>query len=364
MSSTARRKPPKIAAPPIDLAEMEQDPGFRGMLSFLEVSAPGRAEAQIPQGDSPTDLQKTAPDLFPGTGRRPMGQLPTGIPYMDVEGRGRRPLRYCQTVQDGHTSSEHLVYQALWNHALQHGRAETSGSIAIDIGLSQLCALLATDHKNVKRLLGSLQTKLALEIVRQPDYRLAVPTRYRVFSPDQILERRRAAGLVWVIRTRAIRFVDLETVQRLMAGEPVGESPMGLHAAPTGETPMGQPPVSLVSALNQWITIEDESVRQIWDACRRGSPECSEEEVLWFCRSKEPLIRSGAIDNPAGLLIRSVPPLFENGGGPAVLDYRKEQARSQERDRKRQRQVAMTVLDDADATVAEISWAREILAAS
>jgi hypothetical protein len=70
------------------------------------------------------------------------------------------------------------------------------------------------------------------------------------------------------------------------------------------------------------------------------------------------------VDRPVALLIRSAPQFFANGGGPALLDYRKEQARAQERERKRQRQVAMMVLDDAESTEAEMNWAKEILALS
>ena len=63
MPPSARRRPPKHPALPIDLEEIEHDPGFRGMLSFLEVSPAERAaflakrdeaEANIPMGHSPT----------------------------------------------------------------------------------------------------------------------------------------------------------------------------------------------------------------------------------------------------------------------------------------------------------------------
>ena len=421
MPPSARRRQPKPPALPIDLEEIEHDPGFRGMLSFLEVSpadraallaqradAEARAAGQSPTGTapvveppegaqteivdntsvvepplgaSPGNVQPSTSDLSPGTGPKPTGQPPPGAPpYMDVEGRGKRALRFCQTVQDGHTASEHLAYQTLWNYASRYGRAESAGSSLVDVGLSQLCTLLATDHKNVKRLIGSLRDKLALEIVRQPDYRLAVPTRYRIFHSGEILERRRNAGLIWVIRTRTVRFVDLDTVNRLMGEQGVGLSPMGSSwendQRPMGvssELPAGQQgreespspfPTALAQSLNQWITIGDPAVRQMWNACRRGLPDCTEDEVHWFCRSKEPLIRSGKIDDPIALLIRSVPQCFANGGGPALLDYRKERSRAQERDRKRQRQIAMMVLDDPESTPAEAAWAKEILETS
>jgi len=137
---------------------------------------------------------------------------------MEVEGRGKRPLRYCRTVQDGHTSGEELAYQGLWAHARHHGQTDANGSQVVDLALSQLRTILNTDHKNVKRLLTSLISKLALEIVRPPDYQRAVCARYRIFNHEQILERRRAANMLWVVRTRTVRFVPLELVNRLLLG--------------------------------------------------------------------------------------------------------------------------------------------------
>jgi hypothetical protein len=143
---------------------------------------------------------------------------------MEVEGRGKRPLRYCRTVQDGHTSSEELAYQGLWAHAQRHGQTDADGSQVVDLALSQLRTILNTDHKNVKRLLTSLISKLALEIVRPPDYRRAICTRYRLFNYEQILERRRTANMLWVVRTRTVRFVPVEIVQQLLlSDQPMGE---------------------------------------------------------------------------------------------------------------------------------------------
>ena len=116
-----------------------------------------------------------------------------------------------------------MAYQALWAHARRHGQTDTDGSQVVDLALSQLRTILHTDHKNVKRLLTSLRLKLALEIVRPPDYRRAISTRYRIFSHSQILERRGTANMLWVVRTRAVRFVPMEVVNRLL----LEEQPMG-----------------------------------------------------------------------------------------------------------------------------------------
>jgi hypothetical protein len=254
MPTNSRRRSSKLAAKPLDLDEIEQDPGFRGMLSFLKASPEENrqrlalreeADRQSPMGESPvgesvmSGVGSTSESLESaniehpiemGTedpvgselpmGRSPMGDsVPMPIPSMEVEGRGKRPLRYCRTVQDGHTSSEELAYGALWAHARRHGQADSDGSRVVDLALSQLRIILNTDHKNVKRLLMSLKSKLVLEIVRPPDYRRAISTRYRIFNPGQILERRRTANMLWVVRTRSVRFVPMEVVNRLLLSE-------------------------------------------------------------------------------------------------------------------------------------------------
>src|ERR1035437_7413109 len=76
--STARRKQSKLT--PINLEEMEPDPGMRGMLSFLETSPAEKArlielrdlaDRQSPMGQSPMGLLAKSP-----TGEPPMGHLP------------------------------------------------------------------------------------------------------------------------------------------------------------------------------------------------------------------------------------------------------------------------------------------------
>src|SRR5689334_23307005 len=114
MASSPRRKSPKSPAVPIDLEEIEQDPGFRGMLSFLEVSPESRnATSPLPPTDQPptgeqsiieppTDQSPPTPLTPRGnspaddspTGHSPVSIPPAGhlrgpssighIPYMDV----------------------------------------------------------------------------------------------------------------------------------------------------------------------------------------------------------------------------------------------------------------------------------------
>ena len=480
MRARSRRRPSKAPLPRLDLEEIEQDPGFRGMLSFLQSPPEGapiprdwnlpqppvlnQAESSAqdsrqqpvgfsPTGDSPEGVPPpsftprddspsigqpvsglpVAPPVAspletpkpipqpashfnqPPVGRSPMGESPMGqpsegsapialdfpsvTPYIEVEGRGKRPLRYCRTAQNGHTSSEQVAYQALWSFARRLGQSEPEGSQLVDIGLARICQLLGSDHKNIKRILQSLEAKLAIEVVERPDYRLGLPTRYRIFAYAQILERRRRVGMLWVVRTRATRFVDLGVVRELIeAQQPTGQQPMGDFPGDT-ELPMGATPVqpmgdapqqpmgprpvasyigkdqgreqespattafptALAESLAKWITLDDSAIQRIWDACRKGTPDCTEQEVAEFCSIKQPVLQSGRIDNPAGLLIRSVPKFFENGGGAALLDYRQEQRSARDRERQRLRRSAELILSDPELSPEERAWAEELL---
>jgi hypothetical protein len=50
-----------------------------------------------------------------------------------------------------------------------------------------------------------------MEEVRGECCPLKVGKTYRIYHPDAILKRRKAAGLEWVIRTKGVAFVDPAT---------------------------------------------------------------------------------------------------------------------------------------------------------
>jgi hypothetical protein len=335
---------------------------------------------EIPMGQQPMDTPaKLSPARLPvpllPMSDSPMGHLPVGqppplaspyaIPYMEVEGRGKRPLRFCRTVQDGHTSSEQIAYQAIWTFARRSGRPDADGSQLVDLSVSQLCALLGTDHKQVKRLVHALEEKLAIEVVRQPDFRLAHPTRYRIYNYTKILERRRSAGLVWVVRTRAVRFVDPATVEALLLDSPMGQSPVGDLSQdsdpPTGqspeipigqppESPMGQspghisnrvsesiggtepstaPPLITGAIIREFGFVDDDALQTLVRKCRDSAPDATDEEIAELAAMQARRIRQmRGVDNPVGLLITQVARCFK--GEPLAL-YRRERAEQQRR---------------------------------
>jgi hypothetical protein len=70
--------------------------------------------------------------------------------------------------------------------------------------MQDLCRL---DKTNCKKNVQSLIGKLAVEVVTAYDVRRNIGNTYRVYSPEAILRRRRAAGLEYVLRTSGVRFV-------------------------------------------------------------------------------------------------------------------------------------------------------------
>jgi hypothetical protein len=92
----------------------------------------------------------------------------------------------------------------LWNAAAPE-EAETR---LIRIGYGGMSVLCGLDKSNCKNNILSLIDKLAIEVVSRFDIRRNEGNTYRVFAPDAVFLRRRAAGLEWVIRDRGARLVS------------------------------------------------------------------------------------------------------------------------------------------------------------
>lgn len=65
--------------------------------------------------------------------------------------------------------------------------------------------------KNCKINTQRLIRKLALEILSPYNTPESIGTTYRIYSDEAILQRRRDAGLEWVVRSRGVEFVDPAT---------------------------------------------------------------------------------------------------------------------------------------------------------
>jgi len=119
----------------------------------------------------------------------------------------RLRIRRCAATHDGHSLGEEVLYQALWK-AAQPEAAETRTIVIGWRGMSQLCRMTPKNCKiNTQRLIR----KLALEVLSPYNTPESIGTTYRIYSDQVILERRREAGLEWVVRSRGVDFVDPAT---------------------------------------------------------------------------------------------------------------------------------------------------------
>jgi hypothetical protein len=119
----------------------------------------------------------------------------------------RLRIRKCGATHDGHSLGEEVLYQALWKAA--HAESAKTRTIVIGWrGMSQLCRMTPKNCKiNTQRLIR----KLALEVLSPYNTPESIGTTYRVYSDEAILQRRREAGLEWVVRSRGVEFVDPAT---------------------------------------------------------------------------------------------------------------------------------------------------------
>lgn len=124
----------------------------------------------------------------------------------------------CAAAHDAHTHSEEAVYQFLWRLGQP---AESLDFRYSSISLKQLSERVRMDAKSTQALLRRLVDKLAIELAAERDNHRQTARVWKVWSQAAILERRRRAGLEWIIRNKGIHFVPPPV------DPPVGETPIG-----------------------------------------------------------------------------------------------------------------------------------------
>ncbi len=124
----------------------------------------------------------------------------------------RFPIREMKIPRDAHSRAEQQVYERLW----ENGTPLEDGSRSITIGFGAMARLVGLSESNARINVRSLMTKLAIEEVAEYNCAQSVGRTYRILSYDEIMRRRREAGLLWYMRrTLAVVFVDPAT------GEPI-----------------------------------------------------------------------------------------------------------------------------------------------
>lgn len=297
----------------------------------------------------------------------PERPLPRFTRTTKFAGVGKRRLHRCALVQDAHSPGEQVVLNSLYRMAKspRWGRPQADGSFLVSAGLRDIAEQTCMHETNVRFNLRSLIEKLAIEIVEDEDRKRQTARVYQVFSYKEILERRRASGLEWVIKNRGVRFISKEKVEEILASEtlpsdftdeidalpsvphpqPGSES---LEARASGSQPLllgntslensfqetssSFPPELLRKRLQELVPIlDEEAVVSLWVECRMRVGDCTAEEVLYFAREKSLISRNGKIQNPVGFLLTAVPKCFE---GQVFTTFREEQRKKAEEQRR------------------------------
>jgi hypothetical protein len=207
-------------------------------------------------------------------------------------------------------------------------------------------------HKaNVRLNLANLMAKLAIEQSGDFNSRDMIAKAYRVLSYKEILERRRAAGLEYVIRQKNVVFVSPNGEPILLPGltqkgrRKSGTNPAGQRSVSDsypisesligGKLPDSDADLTCVSkALNTYWTVDDAAANQLIRACRQVRPDAQAEEIAFFVTEKLELTRSNrGINNPVGLILATVPQSFSGYSFETFRNRRQESKRLAEEER-------------------------------
>jgi hypothetical protein len=218
-SKQSRRKAP---LEPLGWEEIISQPGMGGYLSFLNGPVPlPHLQMAVPESASTPEAVSTSDpsDAVPGVLSTAASYADSGaalapdvalLPAVDptpvampTSGK-RHKIRKCIAAQDGHSLGEEILYQALWKIATP----ESAHSRTIVIGWRGMSQISRMTPKNCKINTHRLIRKLALEILSPYNTPESIGTTYRIYAEEAVLERRRAAGLEWVVRSRGVEFVN------------------------------------------------------------------------------------------------------------------------------------------------------------
>jgi len=107
------------------------------------------------------------------------------------------------SVQDAHTHAEQNLYQTLFNR----GKPIAANARGLVIGVRTLARLVPMAYSNCHANLKSLVDKLAIE--ERPADRYNDGRLFLIYTEEEILRRRRAAGLTHVLkRTRGVSLIN------------------------------------------------------------------------------------------------------------------------------------------------------------
>lgn len=304
----------------------EQVPHLQALvddIKHLPLATLPEAVLKAPGGERVPDVEKvrgnkkdpeTVPTPVPlktsGTGKDTPYSLPRAPAYAAM--LNGRYIRRAVSARDGHSAGEEILYQALWNCSM--ARPETEDSKLLTIGWKAMSRLARLTPRNTKRNCQNLIAKLAIEQLAGENSRESIGRTYRLYSYRAIEERRRAAGMLWVTRSRGVEFVPAPP-ELIQPQDPGGERDREIIGDTGSQTILeaGQLPVPIAQILREYLPDSDErAAMEIVRLCREKAPSASDEEIAYFFRQKAELMcRMGTVKSPWVFLKAAVPRCFE-----------------------------------------------------
>lgn len=282
---------------------------------------------------TPVSGQRAGVETYPGD-ETISGRASSGTAQADIlPGRGRSQVRRCVLAQDGHSLGEEAIYQVMW----RNGRSESNdlnASRTVRIGAADLGIKINMAKKNVRQNIARLFEKLSIEILEDFNTMSSQARFYRVFSYKQILDRRRAVGLEYVVRNKGVVFCTSTGSKAvsspayvstpgdetsLRPAKPKGRRPpKSVQPAPIAPFAFGNSEQSeltelevVSTAMNRYWPVDEPATTRLIRECRRVRPDARAEEIAFFIGEKLELTRQNRnITNPTGLILATVPKCF------------------------------------------------------
>jgi hypothetical protein len=348
----------------LDWEELEGAPNTRGAFSFLRPQSPviniqEHRQQELECAADSRRNNKTSTVDSPST-----VDVPASTPSPLKRTRPYKVHR-CHTVQDGHSAGENQLHSALWRSGVADFSATNDPDTKrVTMGWDRMARKAGMSDKAAKRNLMLLIEKLAVDLIASEISATRTGRTYRVYSYTAILQRRTAAGMLYVVRDKGVRFLS----ETEMAAFSMKETPEPTHktstvdithtvdkASPatgdktstdTGDitsTPLRSslrnkerkttttdvPLAPIVEALARYVTADESAAAQIVSGSLFACESASAEEIVSVIHEKAPaIVRNRSIENPLGLLIRAVPKCFEGSG---ILQLRRQWAAEKER---------------------------------
>jgi len=288
-------------------------------------SAEAIADSVAPEVDKTTPGDESASGmLFPLTSQVASPAAPR--PF--APGIGRSKVRRCVLAQDGHSLGEEAIYQILWKLGSPEDSSPQSAR-TVEVGAAEIGLRANMAKKNVRQNLSRLFEKLAIEVLEEFHTVTSKPRRYRVYSYRQILERRRAAGLEFVLRNKGVVFctesgneIDLSRKNERAPGDESSPRPATSKQqrlverrlkslAPPVQTGVDHEISQICELVCRHWPMDEDAARQLLAACRQVQPDARLDEILFFLGEKiGRVLQSRGIVNPVGLLLATVPRSF------------------------------------------------------